>query len=268
MKVFSLALFRHGASGYETPNCGTSQGRFFGNFMPWVVRAFLASFGTAYWQLRIHHDDRLDTVPYGPTLRKLHTAGVLKLVDMGVAQTLCGSMLWRLQPLFEPDVELVACRDVDSMPMPRDHIMLAEFERSECIVHAILDSESHTGPLMGGMTAYKADAFRHLFPGRTSVADLLTLGPDINFNSHGSDQIFLNRVVWPRCMGRTMIHQPGEISRYPGAGASRKVAPKTTVLDRVVNHIGAGFDVERCKQALIEFGAVSKLSLVQGCECS
>ena len=47
-----------------------------------------------------------------------------------------------------------------------------------------------------------------------------------------------------------MIHQKRRDVQYPQAGETRKVAPKTCELDNVVNHIGAGYDVQRAYAAL------------------
>jgi hypothetical protein len=116
------------------------------------------------------------------------------------------------------------------------------------------------------MTAYKSGV-RGFLRGATSAHDLVTLEPGINFNSHGADQLFLNRVLWPQCLKQTLVHQPGEVSRYPAAGTSRQVAPKVHVLDTVVNHIGAGFDRERCQRALAQIlGGIPNLERIEACE--
>jgi hypothetical protein len=160
---------------------------------------------------------------------------------MGKAETLCGAMLWRLIPVWEDDVGLVVSRDVDSLPMHRDRKMIAAFEDTSDILHVIHDSESHSGPLMGGMLALKAPAVRAFLPARPP------LDGDINWNAHGADQIWLNRHLWSRFGKSTFIHQRREDIRYPEASHTLLVEKQKTDLDKVVRHIGAGYDVEKGK---------------------
>src|SRR3990167_7943028 len=122
MNVYSIAYYKHDASGYESARAGTSQGIFFNSIIPTVIRAFRVVFRD--WELRIHHDERVRASAAWPLIERCAKAVLLKLVPMGEAKTLCGSMLWRLLPLHEPGVEWVACRDVDSLPMHRDRRMI------------------------------------------------------------------------------------------------------------------------------------------------
>jgi hypothetical protein len=161
-------------------------------------------------------------------------------------------MLWRLTPIFDPSVEYVVCRDVDSLPMERDLDMLKAFQESKLAAHAVLDSESHNGPLMGGMVAFYAPTVRRLLPHIKNLSDLIAAGAGINFNQHGADQLLLNKIVWPAVAKYTMIHQKSLIAAY----ASNRCLPvhkQTTSLDKVVNHIGAGYDLGKAEAALAEF---------------
>lgn len=257
-RVHSVSFFRHELSGYESENAGTSRGKFFANFMPTLVRAHYAAFPG--WELRIHHDDRVMQFPYFYALQCMASQNVvnsLVLINMGHADTLCGSMLWRMLPMFDPDVEFFISRDVDSLPMHRDRVMVEEAIAAGADAHAILDSESHSGPLMGGMTGYRPAALRAAFPGVANLAQFLALAPDIDFNVHGSDQVFLNRIVWPKLFKKTLVHQLRQDVLYPEAMKTRLVAPKVTRLDHVVRHLGAGYDIPKAQAALdgIEKGA-------------
>ena len=100
MKVYSLSLFRHAASNYEHPNYGDSRGRFFTNCLPSLVKAFRANYPG--WQLRIHHDETLFQGAYGDMLCRLQGEGMLQLIYMGRAETLCGSMLWPSRRISVP----------------------------------------------------------------------------------------------------------------------------------------------------------------------
>ena len=240
--IHSVSFFRSDSSGYESPRSGTSQGIFFKNFIKLLVYAHYAAFRG--WELVIHHDDRVTAFDDFKFLDRCHDAGLLRLVYMGKANTLCGSMLWRMRPIWDSDADIVVCRDVDSLPMDRDRKMVEEFAQSGAVVHAILDSESHCGPLMGGMTAFRAKEMRASFP--DGLPDL----KHIDLDKHGSDQRLLNTTVWPQLYRRTFIHQRREDIQYPEAMATKKVAEQTTDLDKVVRHIGAAYPREAAEAIL------------------
>jgi hypothetical protein len=244
-KVYSTAFYRHNSSGYESERAGAARGIFFVNFIEPMIEAVRVAYPG--WELWIHHDGRVMEFPVWSKVQRLHDTGLIKLIPMGDARTLCGSMLWRMRPCFDTSVDYVACRDVDSLPMDRDHKMLQEFISSGGDVHAILDSESHCGPLMGGMTAYSGTALRREFD---SYENMMGKGKEIDWNIHGADQRFLNTYVFPRFFRKTFIHQKRRDVQYPNAMQTRQVAPKETPLDNVVNHIGAAYSVERAKEVL------------------
>ena len=248
MKIaHSVSFFRSDASGYESPLAGTSQGIFFKTFMPVLVRAHYAAFKG--WDLVIHHDDRVTEFEYFPTLERMHRAGLLTLVPMGKCRALCESMLWRLQPIFSGTHDWVVCRDIDSLPMFRDRTMVEEAINSGALVHAILDSESHSGPLMGGMIALNAAAFRETFPNET-LESLVNKPLGIDLNQHGADQRFLNTLVWPRMKSKTFIHQRRNDVQYPEAMHTEGVHFSPLELDNVVRHIGAAYDKEKAAQVI------------------
>ena len=243
VKIFSLSFFRSPASGYETPACGASQGVYFKDHLPAVIRAFHAAYPG--WQLWIHHDERVMDFPYFKALEKMHSGGILKLIPMGEAKTLCGSMLWRMSPLWFEDVDLVACRDIDSLPMDRDYKMLEAFEKSAGTVHALHDSESHSGPLMGGMVAFKGPAFRKLY----GEIPLNKLFGDFDLSKHGSDQKALNAVVYHDTVQSLIVHTRRPSFVYPCL-RSYPALPQETDLDKVIRHVGAAFDVSKALEVL------------------
>jgi len=246
--VHSVAFFRSPQSGYETPNAGTSQGIFFLNFIELLIKAHFAAFKG--WELWIHHDNRVKDFECWPYLTRLHRAGIIKLVDMGESKELCASMLWRLAPIWDKSVDVVVCRDVDSLPMHRDRKMVEEFIESKADVHAILDSESHSGPLMGGMVSFKTQAFREKFP--NGLESILAEGGPAELFRHGGDQRLLNGMVWPRMASQTLIHQRRNDIQYPEAMETRRAAPQVTELDKVIRHIGAAYPREKAEAVIDE----------------
>lgn len=242
MNIYSLAYYRHDASGYESERAGTSQGIFFSNFIPTVIRACRVVFRD--WEIRIHHDERVKETASWPLIERCAKAGMLRLVAMGEAKTLCGSMLWRLTPLGDPDVEWVACRDIDSLPMHRDRLMIEQAMVAGAGVHAILDSESHSGPLMGGMIAVRA---------KCSEVFKSTPQQGFDLTHHGSDQRWLNALVWPKVKAQTVIHQRRRDIQYPEAMMTLPALPQDTELDKVVRHLGAGYDRQRALSVMKSF---------------
>ena len=117
-KVVSYAFFRSEHSEYESERCGEARGRFFVNYFRAIVPAHQSVMPD--WEMRIHYDDQVTAMPYWRALCRMETAGLLKLVPCGEAKTFFGSMLWRLKPIWDEGVDVVSCRDVDSLPTPRD----------------------------------------------------------------------------------------------------------------------------------------------------
>lgn len=228
-KVYSLSFFRHEASAYESPRCGASQGRFFANFLPVIVRAFRSIFTPAGWTLRIHHDDRVQELPYMRVLHKMEDRGILQLPYMGSAGTLCGSMLWRMHPIWDKDVSRVVCRDLDSLPTVRELNALRRWEESGEPVSALHDSQSHSCTvLMGGMIGVKP----WYGPTQLWLGDSwenfvkLQKSTNINFDQHGADQLFLNQLA----------------CRPPVKSEDREsLGPRSDPRDLLSNHIGGAF---------------------------
>lgn len=244
MKILSLSYFRHSKSNYEIPECGVNQGIYFSNYLHSVVHAFWAAFGNDYW-LTIHHDNRVMETREFKFLKELDRRSLIRLVNCGTATTLCGAMLWRMEPLFDSDIELVICRDIDSLPMPRDRKMVEAFLKTRGTIHGINDSESHSIPLMGGMIAIKGDEFRKHF----TKEYWEKLKGTFDLTEHGSDQRFLNGFVYPLMKSGLITHTRKQSISYE-CMRSYPALPQETPLDNVVRHIGAGYDTEKAMQVL------------------
>lgn len=197
-RVVSYALFRHPASAYERPEAGNRRGKFFPAYLPLLVRAHQVVWPG--WELRIYHDDSLYSSGYGAQLLRLERAGLLRLVYMGPPKTLCGSMLWRLAPLWDPEVEVVACRDIDSCPQPRDRAAVERFAATGKAVHVIHDCTSHAG-VMGGTLGLRAALVRPRL-GASLEAFLASIKQDLN--QHGADQEVLRRRLAPDVVDRNL----------------------------------------------------------------
>lgn len=240
-RVVSYSYFLDDASVYNKPERGAKRYLQFVQFLPLIVRAHHVIWPG--WTLRIHHDDRVTKLPYFPALEKLAESGIIELQSVGVCDAICGSrgMLARLRPVFDSDVEYVACRDIDSVPMPKDRRCVEEFIKTQKALHGINDHEQHSG-IMGGLSAFHASKFRSI--SRTdSVENVMGLyGKDIDYKRHGADQDLLNRLachVFPHheILLHELHHRVGVV---PGESRS-KVADFDTGIDGEVLEKGDAF---------------------------
>ena len=225
-RIVSYSFFRSDASIYEQERWSTTKrGQQFVQFLPMLIRAHYAIW--PYWTIRIHHDDRVVELPYFRALEKMNEVGLVELRFFGKSDSICGAngMLARLRPIFDEDVEYVACRDVDSVPMPRDRRCVEEFIGSGRVLHGINDHEQHSG-LMGGLTTIHAPKFRAVVGVDSVEALMAKYGHDIDFTKHGSDQDLLNRfALFAFTANDTMTHElhhvagaiPSEIRTQIGA---------------------------------------------------
>lgn len=216
-RVVSYSFFRNDNSAYEHPNCGEARGKVFLNYIRLIVRAHHCIW--PLWTLRFHHDDRVMEFPYFKAMRRMEEVGLLELRYFGKSKTLCGEggMLERMKPAFDPDVEYFICRDIDSIPLPRDRRAVEEFIASGKAVHVIHgESSSHAG-IMGGTFGAHAARFRKLTRCDT-FHDMIGKGSFAegeSWNKHGGDQHHLARNLWPWFHRDLLLHELHHITDVP-----------------------------------------------------
>lgn len=115
---------------------------------------------------------------------------------------LCKSMLWRLKPIFVDGMEYVFCRDTDALTTYRESISVNKFIESGLILHGLSDNPAHSVPLMGGMCGFKCAPIREKYG---TWENLLSLSA-IEINERGTDQQFLNSVVYPEFKNELFSH--------------------------------------------------------------
>lgn len=159
------------------------------------------------WELRIHHDLSLYNNFYGGVLLALEEQGFVRLVYKGEEPNICKSMLWRLDPLFDPEVAYVMCRDVDHFPTYREKVMTEQFIASGKALHCVQDTASHTCPMLGGLVGFNTKEARKVITA-SSVDELLISfsWPASKLNYHGSDQEFMNANMWPLLQSSSCMH--------------------------------------------------------------
>lgn len=236
-KIYSISFFRDQESAYESPRCGASQGVFFANFVPTVVRAFRAIFAPEGWTLEVHHDQRVREFPYFKVMMAMAARGMLVMRDMGESKGLCRSMLWRMWPIFHTD-GYVVCRDMDSLPSVRELKTLNRWISSGKPVSALHDSISHRGTaFMGGMVGFDTAWFRSKIA--ASYADWCGImdrsGIDLRY--HGTDQTLLHRVLDPVVTPENVVSENRE-----------SMGPLVEECDKLSAHIGGAFHALPARQ--------------------
>lgn len=187
------------------------------------IRAHHALFPA--YELRIHHDEGIDNVPYGRALKTMAARGVINLRQMpsrpGMGK--CEKMAWRLAPAWDTDVEYVIARDLDAGTSWRDRCAVEEFIASGLDAHALYDNPAHIG-LMGGMCSYRAAKLREIFG--YSYADFIATAnySDERWAEHGADQDFMNSRIWPvtKIFEQRVFEQLDE-KRPPSPGITKYV---------------------------------------------
>ena len=167
----------------------------------------------------------------------------------------CIMMLWRLYPAFnngEYAYDRVICRDIDSLLTYRERQATEYWIKSGRVAHAITDSISHTIPLMGGMVSFMSKELRESMSVST-FDELLRLSNNTDYRVKGSDQDFLNSVIYPKVhksitqhyilgMPQTFL---GDCYNYIQDVDVSDIPPVLKESNLLVNHIGAaGFPVD------------------------
>ena len=156
----------------------------------------------------MHTDKETFDSNRGMILEELDRKGVIKVVVCDKAPT-CKAMLWRLKPMFDPEVELFVCRDMDSLSTPKDRICVEEWVASPFLIHGINDNRVHTVPLMGGMCGFRTMPVR-VECGLNTWEEMCKVGghdTDEYWNGVGGpDQNHLDYCFWNRLRGQGMVH--------------------------------------------------------------
>jgi hypothetical protein len=131
---------------------------FYWDKVPAVLRAHHNLFPG--WELRLHHDDSFYTDARGDVIQAYADHGLIRLVPCGKSQSIGLSALWRFKPLWEPGVEYMLSRDIDSLPVPKDRRAVEVFLQSRKVAHSITDHPQHRvagdGGFMAGMCGFHA----------------------------------------------------------------------------------------------------------------
>jgi hypothetical protein len=157
------------------------------------------------WQMVVNIDGSTFDSPYRPIFEWHQAKGFIRFNIQDNDTQLCKAMLWRFKTVFDYDhpdwrYSHVICRDLDSIPTYREAQMVQEWVTEDKALHCITDSVSHTIPMMGGLVGFRPGYAKDLLGLRTnpeSCFDKLIERAAINYSIKGSDQTFLNQVIYP-----------------------------------------------------------------------
>lgn len=225
------------------------------------------------WTWRIHHDGSIDNDPNSKLLRKYAQAGLVELVDCGPEGRICRAMIWRMKPLWDAGVEYTLCRDMDSLPTPRELMAVRQFLDSKATMHCIADHPQHGAAIMGGLCGFRNSRFVSM----TGIKSFESLVDGFDLNSHGRDQALLLERVWPALKSSLCEHKVGGHPRTPGSMRSfNKMGgvPLPDIPEAVVNGGGAlipflgvpGFDFVAAENFYNQFGRPETLKRIHAAE--
>jgi hypothetical protein len=225
------------------------------------------------WTWRIHHDGSIDNDPNSALLRRYESAGLVELVDFGPERQICRAMISRMMPVWDPSVEIVLCRDLDSLPTPREAMAVQQFVELGCAMHCLADHPQHGAVIMGGLCGFRSSALIKR-TGIQTFADLVAGEP---LDRHGDDQLLLSRKVWPKLAGSLIEHRVGGHPKTPGATKSYNYIPNVSLPhvpeavlrggDALIPFLGApGFAFENVEAFYNEHGRADLIQTIMGCE--
>jgi len=64
-------------------------------------------------------------------------------------------MNWRFFPTLDPQVDIYACRDLDSRLSVREQAAVKKWLESDAILHSMRDHPAHLAPLVGRLLYYE-----------------------------------------------------------------------------------------------------------------
>lgn len=206
MKAISYSLFGYAHGKYE--NCFPFDGYLAGLMLS--IRANRLVYPD--WH-NVLETDNSTYKAFEPLFNYLQTKNILRIEKNKDGAQLCEAMLWRLKPAFwmnnlnRWEFSHVICRDLDSLSTYREAQAVQMWINKDTSFHAITDSVSHDVALMGGMIGINPIHFT----AKTNIQSfegLMNLCK-INLSSKGTDQVFLNSVIYPMVgeKGRDSITQ-------------------------------------------------------------
>jgi hypothetical protein len=139
-----------------------------------------------------------DTSVPKSTIQSLEKINNVKIIIKSGDLKKCNPMMWRFEPIDNPDVELFISRDTDSRITEREKLAVDEWLKSDKLFHIMRDHPWHTVPILGGMFGTRKIPSIHCWKEKIS-----------NFKQtkdKGYDQDFLENYIYPIIKNDAIIH--------------------------------------------------------------
>lgn len=210
------------------------------------------------WQMVVNIDEASYNSPYKPIFEWHANKGYIKFNICPDNEKLCKAMLWRLKTVFDMTgpgwtYTHVICRDLDSIATYREAQAVKQWIDEDKAMHCITDSVSHTIPMLGGMVGFRPGYVNDVMkitddPGKAWF-HLMDMSGGIDFSRKGSDQDFLNSVMYPKLCQHATEHfvkgRPHDL--IEGNGRHYSIDPKIDIglkpeyvqTNLLAGHIGA-----------------------------
>ena len=123
--------------------------------------------------------------------------------------------MWRFLPIDHPEVELMICRDCDSLITEREKITINEWLNSEKQFHIMRDHPGHRNKILAGMWGMRKigeNGNRRWIDGKMEQL-IIAWTPHIHDN-YSFDEKFLEKCIYPLTVENRVIHD--EIIRHEG----------------------------------------------------
>ena len=165
-----------------------------------IENAILALTLYPTWICRFYYNDTVPT-------KIIEALKLMKNTEIIKINTHCGNinMLWRFNPLFDKNVDIVISRDTDSRLNRKEVIAVKQWLLSDKNFHIMRDHQNHGTEILGGM-----------FGARNKVA--INFENDFyNFahaNIVGSDQNFLRNIIYPHVKKINTIYSHDQHFNY------------------------------------------------------
>jgi hypothetical protein len=109
----------------------------------------------------------------------------------------CKPMMWRFEPVLDPNVELMMSRDTDTRILLREKLAVDQWINSNKIFHIMRDHPYHCNNILGGMWGMK----------KNNMADWNKLMSSVvQHTNRDYDQNFMSDVIYHIYKNVSMIH--------------------------------------------------------------
>ena len=106
-------------------------------------------------------------------------------------------MMWRFEPIINPEVEVMMSRDTDTRILLREKLAVDEWLNSDKLIHIMRDHPHHSYTIQGGMWGIK----------QNNLCNLKQLFDNVVQNSqYLYDQLFTSNVLYQIYKNTALIH--------------------------------------------------------------